>query len=166
MRLWLASKWEDIRTSFWFMPTLMVAAAVALPLATIHLDRATPRHNWVATLGWTFTRGPLAAVAGTMMTITSVTLSITVVALQLASSQFSPRRTLVQDVEFAIDQLVEVTVRALSPGVNDPFTAISCIARLGAALCTLAEKVIPSPYRHDEDGRLHPRRRQGATRSR
>ena len=43
-------------------------------------------------------------------------------------------------------------MRALS--VNDPFTAISCIDRLGAALCTLAEKVIPSPYRYDEDGRL------------
>ena len=45
---------------------------------------------------------------------------------------FGPRRTLAQDVEFAIDQLVEVAVRALS--VNDPFTAISCIDRLGAAL--------------------------------
>ncbi len=45
-------------------------------------------------------------------------------------------------------------MRALSTGVNDPFTAISCIDRLGAALCTLSEKVIPSPYRHDEDGRL------------
>ena len=33
-------------------------------------------------------------------------------------------------------------------------TAISCIHRLGVVLCTLAEKVIPSPYRHDEDGRL------------
>ena len=97
MRLWLASKWEDIRTSFWFMPTLMVAAAIALSLATIHLDRAAPRHNWLATLGWTFTRGPegsravLSAVAGSMMTIASVTFSITIVALQLASSQFGPR---------------------------------------------------------------------------
>ena len=97
MRLWLASKWEDIRTSFWFMPTLMVAAAVALSLATIHLDKATPRHNWVATLGWTFMRGPvgsravLATVAGSMMTIASVTFSITVMALQVASSQFGPR---------------------------------------------------------------------------
>ena len=57
-------------------------------------------------------------------------------------------------LEPAIDELVEVAVRALSPGVNDPFTVISCIHRLGAVLCTLAEKVIPSPYRHDEDGRL------------
>ena len=352
MRLWLAAKWEDFRTNFWFMPTCMVAGAIALSLATIHLDKATPSHNWIATLGWTFTRGPegsravLSTVAGSMMTIASVTFSITVVALQLASSQFGPRllrnfmrdrgnqvaigtfiatfaycllilrtvngtegdqfvphisvtvglflalaslgvliyfihhaaesiqaenviagvsrdlheaidrlypedigreppqpsldkgeialpesfdraaravasprsdylqavdldrllglagehdlvisvdrrpgkfffkggdlarawpgdrvdddlagairdafyfgprRSLTQDVEFAIDQLVEIAVRALSPGVNDPFTAINCVDRLGAALCALAEKAIPSPYRHDEKGRL------------
>ncbi len=352
MRLWLAGKWEDIRTSFWFMPTLMVAGAVALSLATIYLDKATPFHNRVATLGWTFTRGPegsravLSTVAGSMMTIASVTFSITIVALQLSSTQFGPRllrnfmrdrgnqvaigtfiatftycllvlrtvngteeeqfvphisvtvglllalvslgvliyfihhaaesiqaenviasvsrdlhqaidrlypensgqepsvtskaplgcglpagfdreslpiaaptsdylqaidvdrlmelaeerdvvisvgprpgqfcfrgddlarawpgdrvdddlagairgafyfgprRTLAQDVEFAIDQLVEVAVRALSPGVNDPFTAMACVDRLGAALCTLAERDVPSPDRHDEEGRL------------
>ena len=39
------------------------------------------------------------------------------------------------DVEFAIRQLVEVAVRALSPGINDPHTAISILDRLGAALC-------------------------------
>jgi uncharacterized membrane protein len=65
-----------------------------------------------------------------------------------------PRRTLFQDVEFAIDQLVEVALRALSPGVNDPFTALTCVDRLGAALAELAGKEIPSPYRHDESGVL------------
>ena len=63
-------------------------------------------------------------------------------------------RTLAQDVEFAVDQLVEVAVRALSPGTNDPFTAIRCIDRLGAALCQLTERVIPSPYRYDDTDRL------------
>ena len=353
MKLWLANKWDSLSGSFWFLPTLMVIAAIGLSLMTIHLDRATVNENWLATLGWTFSRGPegsralLATVAGSMMTIASVTFSITIVALQLASSQFGPRllrnfmrdrgnqvaigtfiatftycllilrtvngtdseqfvphisvtvalmlalisvgvliyfihhsaesiqaenviaavsrdlhfaieelyperlgheapdesniaserelpadfnndhrkvdsprsdylqainvdrlfadcdrarscaldradvpensvlkamqlhslgrprksttqwssrfvqssffghrRTLLQDVEFAIDQLVEVAVRALSPGVNDPFTAINCVDRLGAALCDLADKVIPSPYRYDEDGKL------------
>ncbi|QEH38828.1 hypothetical protein OJF2_74380 [Aquisphaera giovannonii] len=352
MRLWLESKWEGLRTSFWFVPTLMVTAAIALSLATIHLDRTFPEHNWIATLGWTYTRGPegsravLSAVAGSMMTIASVTLSITVVALQLASSQFGPRllrnfmgdrgsqvalgtfiatfaycllvlravngqegeqfvphiavtvglllslaslgvliyfihhtaeaiqaenvidsvsrelrraidrlypeclgreadetssppggprppegfdrdsrpipapaggylqaidvdrlmglarqhdvildvrrrpgkfvvegselvrawpadraddglaealggafyfghrRTLRQDVEFAVDQLVEIAVRALSPGINDPFTAMNCVDRLGEALCTLAGRDMPSPYRYDDEGRL------------
>ncbi|HZC01043.1 MAG TPA: DUF2254 family protein, partial [Gammaproteobacteria bacterium] len=48
--------------------------------------------------------------------------------------------TLIQDIEFAVDQLVEVAVRALSPGTNDPFTAMRCIDRLAEALCQLAER--------------------------
>ncbi len=39
------------------------------------------------------------------------------------------------DLEFAIRQLVEVAVRALSPGINDPHTAMSVLDRLGASLC-------------------------------
>jgi len=42
------------------------------------------------------------------------------------------------DLEFAVRQLVEVAVRALSPGINDPYTAISVLDRLGAALCKVA----------------------------
>ena len=59
-----------------------------------------------------------------------------------------------QDVEFPIDQLVEIAVRALSPGINDPFTAIRCIDQLSAALCHLAEREIPSPYRYDDHNQL------------
>lgn len=64
------------------------------------------------------------------------------------------RRTPRQDVECAIDELVEVAVRALSPGINDPFTAMNCIDRLGASLGRLAERELPSPYRCETDGRL------------
>jgi uncharacterized membrane protein len=42
------------------------------------------------------------------------------------------------DLEFAVRQLVEVAVRALSPGINDPHTAISVLDRLGASLCDVA----------------------------
>jgi uncharacterized membrane protein len=352
MKLWLIDKWESLQATYWFLPSVMVAIAISLSLAMIHVDKAMPDSSWMATLGWTFARGPegsralLSTVAASMMTIASVSFSITVVALQLASSQFGPRllrnfmrdrgnqiaigafistftycllvlrtvngtqsdefvphlsvtvglimalvslgifiyfihhsaesiqvenvivavshdlhqaidrlypkklgqdpesksaataeqdlpdefasdsraieslcsdylqaidvdrllhlaqendliisverrpgkffvkggelarawpaaqvadqlvdsirgaflfgtrRTLLQDVEFAIDQLVEVAVRALSPGINDPFTAVNCVDRLGAALCTLAEKAIPSHLRHDENGRL------------
>jgi len=59
------------------------------------------------------------------------------------------QRTEQQDVEFGINQLVEIAVRALSPGINDPFTAIRCIDQLSAALSHLATKEIPSPYRYD-----------------
>lgn len=63
-------------------------------------------------------------------------------------------RTPTQDVEYAISQLVEIAVRALSPGINDPFTAITCVDRLGSALCSLAQRELPSPYRLDEDNHL------------
>jgi uncharacterized membrane protein len=64
------------------------------------------------------------------------------------------QRTLVQDIEFAVDQLVEIAVRALSPGINDPFTAITCIDWLGAALSKLLRRPLPSPYLFDGRGRL------------
>ena len=44
------------------------------------------------------------------------------------------------DLEYAVRQLVEVAVRALSPGINDPHTAISVLDRLGASLCDLAPR--------------------------
>ncbi|MEO6875850.1 MAG: DUF2254 domain-containing protein [Opitutaceae bacterium] len=67
---------------------------------------------------------------------------------------FGKQRTPAQDVVFPIHELVEIAVRALSPGINDPFTAITCIDRLGTALLELAQRPSPSPLRHDEKGRL------------
>jgi uncharacterized membrane protein len=64
------------------------------------------------------------------------------------------RRTATQDVEFSFHQLVEIAVRALSPGINDPFTAIACVDRLGSALCRLALRDMPTPFRFDHEGRL------------
>jgi uncharacterized membrane protein len=48
------------------------------------------------------------------------------------------------DIEYSIRQLVEVAVRALSPGINDPHTAISVIDRLGAALCDIVPLYLPA----------------------
>ncbi|MBD0301643.1 MAG: DUF2254 domain-containing protein [Tolypothrix sp. T3-bin4] len=59
-----------------------------------------------------------------------------------------------QDIEFPINQLVEIALRALSPGINDPFTAIRCIDRLSAGLSRLAQRDFPSPYRYDKDNKL------------
>ncbi|HSF09981.1 MAG TPA: DUF2254 domain-containing protein [Nitrospirales bacterium] len=63
-------------------------------------------------------------------------------------------RTQEQDIEFSVLQLVEVAVRALSPGINDPFTCINCIDHLSAILCQLCQRKIPSPFRYDRDGVL------------
>jgi len=64
------------------------------------------------------------------------------------------QRTAAQDVEFSFHQLVEIAVRALSPGINDPFTAIACVDRLASALCRLAQRDMPLPHRFDAHGRL------------
>jgi len=64
------------------------------------------------------------------------------------------QRTGEQDAEFAAHQLVEIALRALSPGINDTFTAINCIDRLGASLAKLAERVTPSGLRYDEENQL------------
>jgi len=63
-------------------------------------------------------------------------------------------RTEQQDIEFPINQLVEIALRALSPGINDPFTAIRCIDRLSAGLSCLAERQFPSAYRYDSEQNL------------
>ncbi len=64
------------------------------------------------------------------------------------------QRTSAQDIEFAILQLVEIAVRALSPGINDPFTAVTCVDRLASALCRLARREMPPAQRRDEAGVL------------
>jgi len=61
-------------------------------------------------------------------------------------------RTLNQDPGFAVDQLVEVAIRALSPAVNDTFTAMNCIDWLGDCLCRAARRPLPSGLYRDADG--------------
>jgi uncharacterized membrane protein len=60
------------------------------------------------------------------------------------ATALGPQRTSADDLEFAVRQLVEVAVRAMSPGVNDPHTAMSVLDRLGTALCELAPRHLPS----------------------
>ncbi|RZL27743.1 MAG: DUF2254 domain-containing protein [Sphingomonas sp.] len=64
------------------------------------------------------------------------------------------RRSALQDLRFLFDELVEIAARALSPGVNDPFTAVTCIDWLSAALSDLADRDLPSHLRVDENGQL------------
>jgi uncharacterized membrane protein len=67
---------------------------------------------------------------------------------------FGPERTQTQDPEFVLSELVEIAVRALSPGINDPTTAVLCVDRLGAALARIAARPMPSAERYGTDGRL------------
>ena len=62
-------------------------------------------------------------------------------------------RTVEQDVGFGIRQIVDMALRALSPGINDTTTAVMCVDYLTTILARLASRSVPSPRRH-EDGAL------------
>ena len=63
-------------------------------------------------------------------------------------------RTGEQDTHYGFRQLVEIAVRALSPGINDPFTAINAIDHLGVSLARLADQAPRSTFSLDENGQL------------
>jgi uncharacterized membrane protein len=60
-----------------------------------------------------------------------------------------PHRTLAQDLAFAIHQLVEIAIRALSPAVNDTFTALTCIDWLTDGLCKISAAWDPRIVQRD-----------------
>ena len=63
-------------------------------------------------------------------------------------------RSPAQDIRFLMDKLVDIAARALSPGVNDPYTAISCIDWLNAFFIKIGQREMSSPYRRDKNGRI------------
>jgi len=65
-----------------------------------------------------------------------------------------PHRTLTQDVGFAVDQLAEIALRALSPAVNDTFTALNCIDWLGDGLCKISARELPDGIHRDNRGQV------------
>ncbi|HTZ08459.1 MAG TPA: DUF2254 family protein, partial [Acidimicrobiales bacterium] len=71
------------------------------------------------------------------------------VAAALAEAHVTgPHRTLMQDPVFAIDQLAEIAIRALSPAVNDTFTALTCIDWLSAGLSRVSSRpLVEGVYR-------------------
>ena len=63
-------------------------------------------------------------------------------------------RTQRQDILFLAQELVEIASRALSPGINDPFTAMTCLDWLGNALSNLGRRSMPGAYRYDDHREL------------
>ena len=72
----------------------------------------------------------------------------------LASCRFSPSRGSQDDVEYAVNLLVEIALRALSPGVNDTYTAIACVDQLSAAYQDVVTKGLRERGMADADGNL------------
>lgn len=70
----------------------------------------------------------------------------------LAHFALGPVRTDLQDPEYPITQIDQMAARALSPGVNDPGTAIGCIDALLAAFARVIDRDLPGPVYCDADG--------------
>jgi uncharacterized membrane protein len=104
-----------LRGSLWPLPLLAVTIAVALGILIPRLDEAVESGDPGHPLTFVFGGGPaaardlLAAIAGSLISVTGVTFSLTVVALQLGSSQYSPR--LLQT--FGSDRVVQLTLAQL-----------------------------------------------------
>lgn len=85
-----------LRSSLWFLPSLMVCGAVLAAVGLIELESAADfelARHWPRLFGAGAegSRGMLSAVATSMITVAGVVFSITIVALSLAASQYSPR---------------------------------------------------------------------------
>src|SRR5450759_1297222 len=63
-----------------------------------------------------------------------------------------PSRTLQQDVEFGVLQIVDIALKAISPAVNDPTTAISCVDQLSRILIRFASREPPEELLYDPPG--------------
>lgn len=92
----LAAFWDGLRSSFWFLPSIMAGAAIALSFVLVAMDRwvgteAAREVGWLDAFGPESARSILAAIAGSMISVAGLTFSMTMLTLQLASSQFGPR---------------------------------------------------------------------------
>jgi len=92
----LLSIWQSLRSSLWFVPGVLVLLAVALAIGLIEADARIDNHvfdTWPRLFGAgaAGARGMLVAVASSMITVAGVVFSITLVALSLASSQYTSR---------------------------------------------------------------------------
>jgi uncharacterized membrane protein len=67
----------------------------------------------------------------------------------LEGVDLGPVRTMQQDVEFGVIQIADIALRAISPAVNDPSTAISCVDHLGRVLIRWLDRVPPPTYYYD-----------------
>ncbi|MEZ5573877.1 MAG: DUF2254 domain-containing protein [Halioglobus sp.] len=92
----LKQLWNQLRGSFWFLPSLLVAMSITIALALIQVDSAASQHwmsHWPRLFGASAegARGVLSTIAGSMMTVVGVTFSMVLVTLAQVSSQYTSR---------------------------------------------------------------------------
>lgn len=135
--------WNNLRSSFWFIPSLIIMASIALAAVLIEIDSAVS-NQWLAQwprlfgVGAEGARGMMSTIAGSMMTVVGVTFSMVLMVLAMASSQYTSRilrnfiRSRVTQVvlgifagNFTYCLIVLRTIRSGDEGVFVPNLAIS-----------------------------------------
>ena len=152
MKARLLNLWEKLRTSFWFVPTLMSAVMAAASAGTVAIDNSALGSKLEHSIGWLWSGGAdgarslLSTVASSMITVAGTVFSITIAALTLASSQFGPRllRSFTRDLgnqvvlgtflsSFLYCLLVLRTIRSQSEGTFVPYLSVTVGVLLAAA---------------------------------
>ncbi len=148
--------WYQIESSLWFLPALITALSIVLAFATLNIDQRFLLQNslisiLVFTGGVEGARGVLSAISGTMMTVTALVFSITIVALQVATSQLTPRalRSIMADrgnqvvlgffvATFTYALIVLRAVRSPLEDRSEFVPALSVAIAIGLALISVA----------------------------
>lgn len=135
--------WVQVRDSLWFLPGLLTLAAAVLAFSLVAAERSgvfptSLETHWLFEGGVEGARGVLSTIAGGLITVTGVVFSVTIVALQLASSQFTPRvlrnftadraTQVVLGVFVATFTYVLIVLRTVHGATNDQETFIPRIA--------------------------------------
>lgn len=144
---------ERVRMSLWIIPAIGVAIAVALAAALVWVDRRLPpgAAQWLRFGGGAESaRNLLSVIAGSMVTSISLIFSVTMVVLQLASAQYSPRvlRSFIRDrlvqtvlaayiATFVYCLLVLPTIRSAAGDEEEAVPGVAVTAALGLALGSL-----------------------------
>jgi len=96
MRSKLQNLWENVQSSLWFIPTILVGLAILGSSLLIRVDIGLAQRDSTL-IPWLFSgtadaaRTLLSVVAGSMVTVISIAISLTIIALVQASAQFTPR---------------------------------------------------------------------------
>lgn len=91
--VWIKSQWQNVTRGFWFFPGVVALAGAALANALVAVDRAAGTEGVPVAFDGdaSAARTILGTIAGSLITVAGLAFSITIVTLQLVSSQFTPR---------------------------------------------------------------------------
>ncbi len=151
MRARLRDLLENIAASLWLVPTLLALLAAGLATLTLFLDERVPDlgglQPWLFGGTASAARSLLSSIAGSLITVIALAFSSTIVAIQQASSQFSPRviRNFIRDkvnqltfgtyvATFVYALLILRQVRDDQSGVGEFVPALSVTCALVLAL--------------------------------